>query len=108
MGDDQLTFQLYSAPTVEARPGGTARVVRNADPELHRVGKQHGPEGERVGTDGGEEDSGDLRVDERTAGGERVGGRSSRGRYRQTVRLYRGEVMLIAYMSATSMKRCTR
>lgn len=66
----RLTFELDTPPSIETCPGSAARVVRYADPELHTVWQEHGPEGEGVRTYWGDEESGDFWVHEGTTSGE--------------------------------------
>lgn len=72
-GDAVAWFELDAALAVKGAVGGGARVARDGDAEEHGVGEDHGSEGEGVWADGGEEDGGDVGVDEGAACGEGVG-----------------------------------
>jgi hypothetical protein len=48
-------------------------VLGDGDAQEEGVGEDHRPEGEGVWADGGQEDGGDVRVDEGAARGEGVG-----------------------------------
>lgn len=63
-------FELDPPPSIKARPRSRSRVIRHANPELHAIREQHGPEGEGVWTYGRDEESGDFGVYEGAAGGE--------------------------------------
>ena len=71
-GDVVPLAKLDSAFAVEGAVGGCARLERHGDAEEHAVVEQHRAEGERVGTDGSEEDGRDVGVHKGAAGGERV------------------------------------
>lgn len=66
-GDAVALLELDAALAVKGAVRGGARVSWDGDAEEHRVGEDHGPEGEGVWADGREENGGDVGVDERTA-----------------------------------------
>lgn len=66
-------LELDAALAVEGAVGCCARVLGDGDAEEEAVGEDHGAEGERVRAYGGEEDGGDVWVDQGSASGEGVG-----------------------------------
>lgn len=65
--------ELHAALAVKGTVGRGAGAPGNADAQEHRVGEDHGPEGECVGADGREQDCGDVGVHKGAACGKRVG-----------------------------------
>mgnify|MGYP005989191917 CR=1 FL=1 len=88
--------QLNASFAVEGAVGCSARRCGNGNAESHGIGEDHGAEGECMGTDGGEEDGGDIGMHERSASGEGVGGGSCRSGKDASIGLDNGEKLIIA------------
>lgn len=89
-------LQLEPLAAVKGRPRARARAVGDTDAQDDGVGKDDRPEGQRVRADGGHEHHRVLRVAERAACCEVVGGRAGGRRHADPVGKHRGEVLIVA------------
>jgi hypothetical protein len=67
-GDMVAASQLYAALAVESAISGRAAGPGDGNAQEHRVGENHGPEGEGVRADWRQENGRQVRMDQRAAG----------------------------------------
>jgi hypothetical protein len=89
-------LQLDALSAIETGPRARPRVVRHARAQYYGIGQNDGTEGQSVRTYGCYENDWVVRMAERAAGCEIVCRATSRRRDADTVRLYRGEVLIVA------------
>lgn len=82
---------LLTLPSIERHPSCMSGITRQHDLELHPGWHHDGPEGQRVGADGGNHDGGNIGVDHGGSGGHSISGAAGGRGHDHTVSLHCGD-----------------